>query len=277
VWGSLGSAMQKMHPTRSPASCAIQAASRAVSWDCAKSATIRTTSASKSVSQPNSLAYVSPWAVTTQPRSPGCPTRRIIAETVVSVAYHASIAQRPSARRDELLELAYDYVKERGLAELSLRPLAKAIGSSPRVLLFLFGSKDGLVRALLARARSEELTFVTTLSDDAELVSRAHAIWSWLAAADHAPLLGLWTEAYARSLLDHDGPWTGFARETVEDWLALLSRDSDTQHATLILAVLRGAMLDLLATGDRQRTTAAVELALSHESRRVRDQSPRSR
>jgi AcrR family transcriptional regulator len=159
-------------------------------------------------------------------------------------------------------------VKQHGLTDFSLRPLAKAIGSSPRVLLFLFESKDGLVRALLARARSDELAFLTTLSDDSELASRARAIWSWLAAPEHAALLGLWTEAYARSLLDQEGPWRGFARETVEDWLALLSRDSDTRQATLILAVLRGAMLDLLATGDRQRTTAAVELALSHTARR---------
>ena len=62
-----------------------------------------------------------------------------------------------SARREELLERAYGYALEHGLASLSLRPLAEAIGSSPRVLLFLFGSKDGLVRALLERARADEL------------------------------------------------------------------------------------------------------------------------
>lgn len=40
---------------------------------------------------------------------------------------------------------------------MSLRPLADAVGSSPRVLLFLFGSRDALVRALLGRSRAEEL------------------------------------------------------------------------------------------------------------------------
>jgi AcrR family transcriptional regulator len=59
-------------------------------------------------------------------------------------------AQQDSARKRQLLDAAYDYVIEHGLTELSLRPLAEAIGSSPRVLLFLFGSKDGLVQALLA-------------------------------------------------------------------------------------------------------------------------------
>jgi hypothetical protein len=94
-------------------------------------------------------------------------------------------------------------------------------------------------------------------------VSMARAVWSWLASAEHAPLLGLWTEAYARSLLHRDGPWAGFARATVEDWLELLaSVGAEPQEATLVLAVLRGALLDLLATGDRERTTAAVERAL---------------
>ena len=46
-----------------------------------------------------------------------------------------------SARKQELLEAAYQYVLGNGLADMSLRPLAKEIGSSPRVLLFLFGSK----------------------------------------------------------------------------------------------------------------------------------------
>ncbi|MGH3608742.1 MAG: TetR/AcrR family transcriptional regulator [Pseudonocardiaceae bacterium] len=66
-------------------------------------------------------------------------------------------AQAGSPRRDQLLERAYAYVLNHGLAGMSLRPLAAAVGSSPRVLLFLFGSKDDLVRALLARARADEI------------------------------------------------------------------------------------------------------------------------
>ena len=69
----------------------------------------------------------------------------------------SATAPATSPRRRELLELAYAYVLEHGVADLSLRPLAAAIGSSPRVLLFLFGSKAELVQALLARAREDEL------------------------------------------------------------------------------------------------------------------------
>ena len=40
-----------------------------------------------------------------------------------------------SARRAELFDASYAYVLDHGLYGLSLRPLASAIGTSPRVLL----------------------------------------------------------------------------------------------------------------------------------------------
>ncbi len=98
-------------------------------------------------------------------------------------------------------------------------------------------------------------------------------VWEWLAAEDHRGLLTLWIEAYARSLVDPDGPWADFARTTVHDWLAVLAdaqpaAQRDTQSGlaerTLVLAVLRGALLDLLATGDLDRTTSAVHQQLRH-------------
>ncbi|XVU23724.1 TetR/AcrR family transcriptional regulator [Actinoplanes sp. CA-054009] len=177
-----------------------------------------------------------------------------------------------TARRDELLESAYHYALDNGLADLSLRPLATAIGSSPRVLLFLFGSKDGLVRALLDRARADELPLLDQTKD---LNQAAVRLWEWLSSPEHRPLLRLWTESYARSLTDPTGPWAGFARATVEDWLALLATrqppperhtPEGTAHRTLILAVLRGALLDLLATGDTPRVTAAVHQQLGTPS-----------
>jgi AcrR family transcriptional regulator len=172
----------------------------------------------------------------------------------------AADPQPPSARRDELLELAYGYVLRNGMSGMSLRPLAEAIGSSPRVLLYLFGSKDGLVRALLGRSRSEELALLADVraagGGPAEVVER---LWEWLAAPQRRDLLRLWVEGYARSLVEPDGPWSGFAAQSVRDWTDLLA-DVLGPHddPTAVLAVLRGALLDVLATGDVERTTAAV-------------------
>jgi AcrR family transcriptional regulator len=179
----------------------------------------------------------------------------------------------PSARQTELLDAAYAYVVDHGIAEVSLRPLATAIGSSPRVLLYLFGSKDGLVRALLARAREDELGMLRgdgIVSGDG-LEWAVRRIWAWLRAPEHRSLLVIWVESYARSLADPDGAWSGFARQTVEDWLELLAaaqpaaeRDTEAGRGqrTLAVALLRGALLDLLATGDEDRVSAAVELQL---------------
>lgn len=178
----------------------------------------------------------------------------------------------PSARQVELLEAAYRYVLENGLANLSLRPLAAAIGSSPRVLMFLFGNKDGLVRALLGRARADELALLDELGSgpggDAPGLEAATAqVWSWLRAPEHRPLLRLWAESYARSLVEPNGAWATFASATVADWLAILNErgfsesgdGDDMARCTLALAVLRGCLLDLLATGDEARVDAAFQ------------------
>jgi AcrR family transcriptional regulator len=169
-----------------------------------------------------------------------------------------------SARRRALLDAAYGYVLAHGLADLSLRPLATTIGSSPRVLLFLFGSKDGLVQAILDRARAEELSaldHVRRAGAAGGLAAAGAAVWAWLATPEHRGLLTLWVEGYGRALVEPDGAWAGFAARTVEDWLAVLDEvgGGDEADRTLLLAVLRGALLDLLATGDVARTGAAVD------------------
>jgi AcrR family transcriptional regulator len=194
---------------------------------------------------------------------------------VTTTAPAAGTAKPPSARQEELLELAYGYVLARGLTDMSLRPLARAIGSSPRVLLFLFGSKDGLIRALLDRARRDELAAIDAFRENpgrADLADTAAQVWQWLSDPAHRHLLGLWVEAYGRSLTDPAGPWAGFAAQTVQDWLGLLAStqasgprrsDDGAAQRTAVLAVLRGAMLDLLATGDAERISLAVEQSVA--------------
>ncbi|GAB3714631.1 TetR/AcrR family transcriptional regulator [Nocardiopsis nanhaiensis] len=185
----------------------------------------------------------------------------------------------PSPRRNHLLEAAYRYALDHGLADLSLRPLSAAIGTSPRVLLYLFGSKDGLVRELLGRARADELALLERLPRGTDLPETAARVWGWLTAEERQPLLTLWVEGYARSLVAPQGPWADFAAATVRDWLEVLARsqpDPDTPEAlaqrTRALALLRGALLDLLATGDTDRVTRAVQADLAD----LADQSGRA-
>lgn len=185
------------------------------------------------------------------------------------MSHEGTTAGGSSPRRTELLESAYAYVLEHGIVDLSLRPLASAVGSSPRVLILLFGSKDGLVRALLDRARADELEALRAVrhgTDPGSGIGPAVTrLWDWLSAEDHRPVLRLWVDSYARSITDPSGPWAGFAEASVSDWLTLLAafqpdptNAASTATRTQALSILRGAVLDLLATGDVPRLDAAV-------------------
>ncbi len=173
-----------------------------------------------------------------------------------------------SPRRAELLSACYGYVLEHGLAGLSLRPLAAATGTSPRVLLYLFGSKEQLVRELLARARHEQISLITGLlgpdAPDGGFERLADRLWELLSSPEQRPMVRLTYEAYLRSVSRDPGPWQGFAAETARDYLELLVRAQPGTPraqaevtATSTLALIRGLLLGLLADGDTGRVTAA--------------------
>jgi AcrR family transcriptional regulator len=153
-------------------------------------------------------------------------------------------------RRAAVLAKAADYVLERGLAGLSLRPLAKALGTSPRMLLYDFGTKEQLIHEILAEVRRRETglleTDVRTLDD----------VWRWIAAPEREPFLRLFFEVYVDALGREE------AEPLVRDWLDFLRTSwhppVDEPTATLMVAVVRGLLLDRLATGDRDRTDEAL-------------------
>ena len=163
-----------------------------------------------------------------------------------------------SARRAELFASAYAYALEHGLSDLTLRPLAAATGTSPRVLLFLFGSKDELVREILHRARQDQLAFVRQPATE----GYAHVVdqlWRWASAPERRGLIRLFFEAYARSVRDTGGPWEGFAERSIRDMLDVLLAaqpgappDRALRRATQTLALLRGLLLHLVAGGDAE-------------------------
>ena len=103
------------------------------------------------------------------------------------------------ARRAELLDRAVDYVCRQGLADLSLRPLAKAVGSSPRVLLYYFGSKENLVVEIIGRGRARQRAMMAQLklTDFSPRANLAYALarveQARVGAADATLLRGLRT------------------------------------------------------------------------------------
>jgi AcrR family transcriptional regulator len=168
------------------------------------------------------------------------------------------------ARRAELLDKLLAYSASHGLSDVSLRPLAAAVGSSPRVLLYFFGSKDELVREVHQHSRREQVRLLDAAlrgQDDPRVAVRA--LWEWLTDPAHHDVERFFFEGYARSLHASDGPWRGFGEGSVREWLPRFERMlDDAATATLVLAALRGLLLDLLATGERDRVQAGFESLL---------------
>ncbi|MGW2253316.1 TetR/AcrR family transcriptional regulator [Kitasatospora sp. NPDC001660] len=171
-------------------------------------------------------------------------------------------------RRERTLALATDYVLTEGLAGLSLRPLADALGTSPRMLLYDFGSKQELVAAVLAEARrrgAARLAQGLPALRGAGAEERLRGIWAWLSAEERAPFVRLFFEVHADGLAHPENHPE--AHRAVTDWFATLrahladvcAGPQDTVTPTLVMAVLRGLLFDLTLTGDRERTTLAVE------------------
>jgi hypothetical protein len=116
------------------------------------------------------------------------------------------------------------------------------------------------------------LDALRTDKPDVGLAEAAGRIWHWLSDPAHRDLLKLWVEGYARSLMEPSGVWGDFAEQTVIDWLAVLREyqpramrcgAAGAAQRSAVLAILRGALLDLLATGDVERTTTAVRQQLA--------------
>ncbi|KPI06475.1 putative regulatory protein TetR [Actinobacteria bacterium OK074] len=180
-------------------------------------------------------------------------------------------SKRASPRRAELLDACYAYVLQHGLTGLSLRPLAAATGTSPRVLLYLFGSKDELLRELLGRARHDQVALAAAVLAPAPGAGDGDAfevltdrLWEWLSAPAQRPMVRLTYEAFLFSLGHRPGPWAGFAAESAREWLELLvrvqpgvARERAEVRATRALALVRGLLLDLLACEEPERVAAA--------------------
>jgi AcrR family transcriptional regulator len=172
-------------------------------------------------------------------------------------------------RRAELLDAVVDYVSAHGVADLSLRPLAKAVDSSPRVLLYYFGSKEDLVTEVLGQAGARQRALFERLrSRQLGSLDACREIWRIMSAPASEPVFRLFFEVYGLALQDRKR-FARFLKYVVEPWLQFISAPlledgwpeaQARAYATLVIAGFRGFLLDLCATRDRARINRAVEM-----------------
>jgi AcrR family transcriptional regulator len=187
--------------------------------------------------------------------------------------------------KQQLLERALGYLAEHGIGDISLRELAAALGTSHRMLSYHFGSKEGLFVAIVQEAerRQRRLLASSFGTEDLDLADLARRTWRQLRAPELAPLLRLFFELYVQALQGRDYAQpilAGFPDSWVEPMLpALIARGLTEAQARaetrLGIAVIRGLLLDLLATGDVAGADAAHEAYVAALIARQAQRAPR--
>lgn len=171
------------------------------------------------------------------------------------------MGRRPQPHiRDDLLDACVKHALAHGLPG-RLEPCVSATGTSARMLLYHFGTRDALIRAVLERARQRQLDTWSGLlqrrPEEPYTVTLERA-WASMAGVDGKPyrqMFGQWHDTAASQFLPE------FARRATTDWLGPLQDGLRSigrpELATLVLAVIRGLLMDVDATGDVQRTQQA--------------------
>jgi AcrR family transcriptional regulator len=181
---------------------------------------------------------------------------------------------RDSARRDDLAEAATDYVLEHGLVGLSLRPLAAALGTSDRMLLYHFGSKDELVAAVLRASNNRSVRQIRALPASATVRDGVLDLWRAVSSGALDRCQRVYVEAAALGLLGNE-PYATVVREANAVWVdALADRlaasgvpvDRAARAVALMDATFMGFQLDLpldlpLDGGDPLLDGAVLDLA----------------
>ncbi len=170
--------------------------------------------------------------------------------------------QRQPQIRQRLLDACTDYALEHGLPD-RLGPLATAAGTSSRMLVYHFGTRDGLLREVLGQARRRQVEAFTDLlrlrPGEPYPATLSHA-WSAMIGPQGQPYLRMFSRLHHTA---GEPLWPGFRRAASIDWLAPLEEGMRSlgrpELATVVLAVIRGLLMDLDATGDAERTAQAFQ------------------
>ncbi len=125
-------------------------------------------------------------------------------------------------RREELVEHATDYALEHGLVGLSLRPLAAAIGTSDRMLIYHLGSKDALVVEIIRCSTQRSLAEMRTLAASTSPGAAVRDQWRLRSGAQQARCERLYVEASTLGLFGQE-PYASAVAASNAQWLAAVT------------------------------------------------------
>ncbi|WP_034267888.1 TetR/AcrR family transcriptional regulator [Haloechinothrix halophila] len=173
---------------------------------------------------------------------------------------------RNTARREELAAQATDYALNHGLIGLSLRPLAAEIGTSDRMLLYHFASKDDLVATMLRISNDRSVQAVRALPRSRSVRAAVLDLWRVSTSEESDLCHRMYVEAAALGLLGRE-PYVSVVREANEHWVGALAdhlvaagctRTRVERAVTLLDAAFMGLQLDLPLDPDESKRKRVV-------------------
>ncbi|WP_329520205.1 TetR/AcrR family transcriptional regulator [Spirillospora sp. NBC_01491] len=182
---------------------------------------------------------------------------------------------RPEAKA-ALLERVVEHLAEAGVGDRSLRGIAAGAGTSHRMLIYHFGSKERLLVEVVRAVERRQRTALARLEEEVageageatEPADVARAFWRLLSDPALAPHERLFFELYGAALAGRSGAaplLDGIVDTWLEPGTELVARGlppGDPRaraRARALLAFARGALLDLLATGERAEVDRMVD------------------
>ncbi len=175
---------------------------------------------------------------------------------------------RGEARRGELLERVTDDLAANGLVDFSLRRAARAAGTTHKVLLYYFDGAEDLLSQAVYRLRSRRidnaLAAVAAGPGPLTLAAWVRTVWPIL-TSEEAGLRRVLDQAIGLAMYD-PGRYAALGREASGQYVPMLmatcpdgwSERRRLEVAEMVLATLRGFLLERLISGD----TAGVEAGL---------------
>ncbi|MEV6319856.1 TetR/AcrR family transcriptional regulator [Nocardia sp. NPDC051787] len=168
------------------------------------------------------------------------------------------------AKRAELLAAVVRYIADHGLADLSLRPLAAELGTSSRMLIYYFTTKEELLVQALATQRPDIAALFADITDVAELRERLWDFWTANTSGAGVTSVKVMLQVLGAACAPRS-PYADYATAAIAtfisaltDWLRRLDVADDPEVvATLLVSGLRGILQDRLITGEVERTDRA--------------------
>lgn len=176
---------------------------------------------------------------------------------------------RSTGRRDELARAATDHVLAHGLIGLSLRPLAAALGTSDRMLLYHFADKDDLVATILRVSNDDAVAAIRALPPSVDVRAAVADLWSAMRSTRLEQCQRAYVEAAALGLFGQE-PYAGVVRRANAVWMAAVAdhlvasgvpRDRAARATALLDSAVMGLLLDLPLEDEVTREEVVTDLA----------------